>query len=207
MASEEVQYLIIVLGIVFMLAISLVVATRQNVYTKHTTGVTETYAGVIPPVCLSEEDCDWARDQLLALIHRDHASIVMVQGNKKELEGIRQHVLDIGIHALREKLTERWIVLFDKPNFQGKMYLIPKADALWEATDPNANLMLNEFVKTFGFYFGRAFSALVPVGYSIALVPIPSNLYPSEPVMIPEGEHMTLNYYKGTLRQLMIRRG
>lgn len=159
---------------------------------------------IIRPLCLDGQDCEWARQQLRALINSDDSYYVVIGGGDSPFTSVREQVIDQAIDTMRTLLSDRWIVFFDQPDFKGTVYLLPKMEMIWDTEDKNENPRINAFIQKFAFYFGRNFSAIVPEGFTIRMTPIPSTVYPGEDVVITSGAHSTMSYSKGTLRRFKI---
>jgi hypothetical protein len=207
-------HIVIVIIAFVLLIISAALSARYEVeYIKEKFIDEAAAASVVKPLCLSTENCDWARDQLSALINRERDYIVHVGApSDKEDDGpfgkaVRSNVIDASIWNMRALLKDKWIIFFDKPDYKGKIYLLEKKDMSWEAERPGQdgqlqkNIHLNSFIQRFTFYYGRKFSVMIPAGFQIAFRPVPSTTYPNETIQLAAGDHNNVEYFKGTLKE------
>lgn len=104
-----------------------------------------------------------------------------------------------------------FIVFFDKPNFEGRFYLIPSRIDNWKAktvpeeeTSNSSSISLEAFVHSFSFYFGRHFSCIIPDHIIIHIIPLQRDNVASDPVILRKGKHNSVRYYKSVVREFKI---
>lgn len=144
-------------------------------------------------------------------------------GDMEIMTRLRDKVIQASHDVLMNQ--QEMIVFFDKPNFQGKMYFIPKRDMnhriltmtteqdLYDKRGVISNnnvhenkpyIDINTFIQHFAFFYGRVFSCIVPDGTTVTLHPMQNLTYPSQPLVIVSGASASVQYYKASLRAFNI---
>lgn len=124
----------------------------------------------------------------------------------EELQRLKTRVSEAAIASLRGAFS--WAIFYASPNFIGKAFLVPVGEDLTYYLEDGDGLVstaaLRDFVRDFGFYYGRRFSCVLPEGRKIVMTPVPGGGYPPEPVTLGPGTHPHVIYGKGPLLKFTV---
>jgi hypothetical protein len=112
----------------------------------------------------------------------------------------------------------QFIVVFEKPNFLGKMYLFPsnkhiewhspfhtnKNEETGSINKNNNHMHISKFIHDFNFYHGLAFSCIVPKHCAIELIPIQMVNISSQNMIIRAGKHDNIKYFMSKIKNFII---
>lgn len=124
----------------------------------------------------------------------------------EELKRLKTRVSDAAVASLRGAFS--WAIFYAAPNFIGKAFLVPVGEDLTYYLEDGDGLVstaaLRDFVRDFGFYYGRRFSCVLPEGRKIVMTPVAGGGYPPEPVTLGPGTHPHVIYGKGPLLKFTV---
>lgn len=132
-----------------------------------------------PTICEPQTPCTWARDQISQLLHDEKTPV-----------SIKIEMIEAAMQSLRN--TKDYIILFEHPEYQGTVTLIDKN------TKDDIQLL------DFPLYYGREFSIMIPKGLQMKFTPHKGGSYPYDPLVIGEGHHPRIVYYKGPIQHIRI---
>lgn len=124
----------------------------------------------------------------------------------EELKRLKTRVSEAAVASLRGAFS--WAIFYAAPNFIGKAFLVPVGEDLTYYLEDGDGLVstaaLRDFVRDFGFYYGRRFSCVLPEGRKIVMTPVVGGGYPPEPVTLGPGTHPHVIYGKGPLLKFTV---
>jgi len=124
----------------------------------------------------------------------------------EELKRLKTRVSEAAVASLRGAFS--WAIFYAAPNFTGKAFLVPVGEDLTYYLEDGDGLVstaaLRDFVRDFGFHYGRRFSCVLPEGRKIVMTPVAGGGYPPEPVMLGPGTHPHVIYGKGPLLKFTV---
>lgn len=165
----------------------------------------ETFTQVREGICSDATPCDAAIiASLMGCPTFDNTALKIYAPSPihmEELKKLKVRVTEAAVASLRG--ANAWAIFYTGPEFTGQAFLVPVGEDLTYYVEDGDGLKstaaLRDFVREFGFYYGRRFSCVIPVGRAITLTPIPGGGYPNESVVLGPGTHPQVIYGKGPL--------
>lgn len=203
---KAISLVIVITSLFIMILVSCAYAMgipREGFENANASTTASTMKTTTPIVCLPNKKCDWALDQVKGLIYEEPRFMQAIGIEPSDLLSFQNKILEYAIATLRVKPD--WILFFDKPNFQGKIFVLPRKALEWKYGSDKVSSELETFIRDFQIYYGRKFSVMIPAANTkITIEPIQGGSYPGEPLVLSSGFYESVDYFKGPVNSFTI---